>query len=66
MFEVDDTLSFEDFKKQMSERQLVFSSEKKAVSYSLYDCSLEYGGAFTVGGKEFVPDFKRPAEGGRI
>ncbi len=66
VFEVDDTLSFEDFKKQMSERQLVFSSEKKAVSYSLYDCSLEYGGAFTVGGKEFVPDFKRPAEGGRI
>ena len=63
VFEVDDTLSFEDFKAQTAGRSLEFSKEKKAVSYRLYDCCLEYGGAFTVGGREFTPDFKRPGKG---
>lgn len=60
VFEVDDTLSFEDFKTEMAGRSLEFSEEKKAVSYSLNDCRLEYDGAFTVGGREFSPDFRRP------
>ena len=64
-FEVDDEKSFEEFVETMKQRRLEFSNGNKTVSYSLYDCSLEYGGAFSVGGREFTPAFKRPGKEGR-
>ena len=62
VFEVNESMDFERFKEEMKARKLAFSKEKKSVAYSLYDAVLEYSGAFTVGGKEFVPDFRRPRE----
>ena len=59
VFEVDDKLDFNAFKEQMKSRQLTFNGKDKSISYSLYDIRLGYKGSFTVGGKEFVPDFKR-------
>ena len=60
VFEVDDTLGFEEFKTQAGQRELTFSEKDRLLRYSLYDCRLEYEGAFSIGGKEFVPGFKRP------
>ncbi len=62
VFEVDDTLGFEEFKEQAGQRKFEFTEEDSALFYSLYDCRLEYEGPFMVGKKEFIPDFKRPGE----
>ena len=60
VFEVDDTMSFEEFMNIQQGRKLDFQPKIGTLSYSCYDCSLKYDGEFTVGGEEFVPDFRRP------
>ena len=66
VFEVDDTMSFEDFSSLQKQRKLGYLPGEKALTYSLYDCRLEYDGAFTVNKKPFVPDFIRPAQAAGI
>ncbi len=59
-FETDGSLGFAEFKARARQRRFEYSKEKKMLATDLYDCQLVYDGAFTVGGKEFVPEFKRP------
>jgi hypothetical protein len=62
VFEVDSKMGFAEFKAYVREREFNFYEEERTLVYGLYDCRLEYDGAFTVGGKEFKPDFKRPMD----
>jgi hypothetical protein len=62
VFEVDDRTDFAEFREKAAKRRLAVSEKDGTVSYGLYDCRLAYGGAFTVGGREFSPDFRRPRD----
>ncbi len=65
-FELDGKLGFEEFKEEARKREFFFSEADKTLYSGLYDCKAVYNGAFTVGGKEFRPDFERPGKAANV
>ncbi len=61
-FETDVSLPFDKFKAHAMGRVFGFSPETGALYSDQYECKFSYEGSFSVGGKEFVPEFKRPWE----
>lgn len=62
LFEVDNTKSFEDFKREMNQKELEFDDRSSKLAYGRESFVLSYKGPFMVNGVERIPDFKRPAE----
>lgn len=62
LFEVDNSMEFNDFTEAMLKRNCLFDEKTSSINYNEGFINCSYKGPFVVNGKEFVPDFVRPVE----
>lgn len=60
LFEVDNTMRFEDFCREMRDKKLLFDAKTSELDYGSGSFLLSYKGPFMINGKEYVPRFMRP------
>lgn len=63
VFEVDDTLGFDDFRQKMLSRKFIFDEKNAAAQYfAEHAYRLSFRGEFSIDGKAFEPEFVTPAQ----
>lgn len=62
LFEVDNTMSFDDFRSTVLRKKFTFDAKEAKLEYNDSSFCVSYKGKFEADGKEFVPNFKRPSE----
>lgn len=62
LFEVDNTMGFDDFRSAMLRKEFSFNEKTSGLDYGKGEFSFSYTGDFTVNGAKFVPNFQRPCE----
>lgn len=62
LFEVDNTMGFDDFRSAMLRKDFSFDAETSKLNYGKGEFSFSYTEDFCVNGAKFAPKFRRPSE----